>query len=138
MNRWFSAVWILSIAFAGVGCPSRTPAASSGPAGSMITVKIGGAEGAAIRGFYIDDGKRIPLQRKLPVVLEGRGISIVAVGKLNAADNLSVEANSEDGGYVGMYARPGDRRGIGVQIGDGTSAGQYVSDRDLTERPGNS
>jgi hypothetical protein len=145
MNRGFTAVWVVGVALAGAGCSARTPAVSSSssssspvPTGAMVKVTIGGTEGAAIHGFYIDNGTRVPLRRRLPVVLEGRGISIVAVGKLNAADDLSLSAETEDGDYVGMSSPPGDAQGIGVQIGDGTAAGHYVSQRDLTERPGNS
>jgi hypothetical protein len=138
MNRWFLAVWGSGIALAGVGCSSQQPAESAAATGSMVTVTLRGTEGAPVHGFYIDNGSRVPLQRKLPVVLEGRGISIVGVGKLNAADDLSLEAKTEDGDYVGMYSPPGDAQGIGVQIGDGTAAGHYVSDRDLTQRPSNS
>ncbi len=63
----------------------------SGCAKTVATIHITGSPGAAITGYYVQNGTRVPLSGVLPQTLEKPGVQVIAVRKVNKEDALAME-----------------------------------------------
>src|SRR4051812_8088114 len=63
----------------------------------VVEVKLTGTPGARVSGYYVQNGRRVPIDAALPVTLDSPGITQVAVRKTDPADELTVGATAGDG-----------------------------------------
>jgi hypothetical protein len=110
----------LALGFAGSGCTSSDP----------VSIQLTGTKGAPVRGYYVQQGRRVNLDASLPVTMTRPGVTLIAVKKLNAADELRAEAHSKRGGIsIGSAAgRPG---GVRLELADGFCGGTVEGDESL-------
>jgi hypothetical protein len=85
-----------------------------------VTVKLTGTTGAPVKGYYVERGHRVDLNANLPVTLSKPGITLVAVKKVNAADQLSAAAQGKNGS-MSMGIPAGQAGGVRLQLGGGYS-----------------
>jgi hypothetical protein len=102
-----------------VGCasPRVDPARCAGTTRLSIT----GTPGAAVRGYYVQDGQRVPLTGPVPQTIEAERVSRVEVAKVNPADTVVVDLHYESGrATVTTQQTLGpDARRTTLQVGDG-------------------
>lgn len=104
------------------GCASRPkqPATSD----ALATVKVTGSQGAAVRGFFIADGKRSEFSASLPMMLRIQDMTLVAIGKTRPSDQMTVSAYYPNGNLQ-FNVSPNDPRAALIQLSGGYS-GSYI------------
>jgi hypothetical protein len=109
------------LVFALLGCaPSRSTAWRQG----TTTLKVSGAPGTRITGFYIRDGKHYDITNSLPFTLTETGLSEVEIRKASLQEVFTVETRYEDperlSSFANMVAPPGVA-GVRVELRHGFS-----------------
>jgi hypothetical protein len=110
MNRVAIALAIAVLSAAVGGCASSKP----------VEVKLTGTPGAKVNGYYVQNGRRVPLDATLPVTLDTPGITLVAVRKADAATVLNAEAKAVDGSSSMSMGMPAGKAG-GIRLETGNS-----------------
>jgi hypothetical protein len=117
-----SPVWILSLALLAVsGCRTERPNAA---AVGTTSIQLSGAAGVSFEGYYVRDGRRVPLSSSLPWVFECPGISEFELQKINPRNTIIVQARYDSPSAHTTMTRtlgPGVR-GVLIRVDNGFEA----------------
>ena len=118
----------LLAAWLAVGCHSAAPmepaAAAAAAARHTTQITLSGTEGAAVNGYYIQDGRRVEIADDVPWTLEAPGISDVRIEKVLRADTVIADVRYyKDGALVSSRYTLGPAvRSIRILVGAGVNA----------------
>jgi hypothetical protein len=89
------------------------------------SINLTGQSGAAFTGYYIQDGKRIPIEGTVPWNFSAERISKLEIRKINRDDSINAEFRYVgDGAKAQMAISPGSQ-GIHLKIHNGIEMTLY-------------
>ena len=114
----------LLVAALAVGCHSAAPAEPAAAVRHTTQITLSGTDGAAVNGYYIQDGRRVEIADAVPWTLEAPGISDVRIEKVLRADTVIADVRYyKDGALVNSRYTLGPAvRSIRFLVGAGVNA----------------
>lgn len=119
MKRRIGCLIGVSAILSALGCAS--PEQSPGTHRGITTISVGGTEGSAVTGHYVQDGYRYAIDETLPFTVQHAGLSEFQIHKLHPEATLAVAAqyNVALSHFETFGHAPGGVSGLNVRVREG-------------------